>query len=235
MNKKPLIGVTPLYDSAKDSFWMLPGYMRAIEAAGGAPFMLPLTADKEIIMQMAKLCDGFLFTGGQDVDPALYGEQKHERCGEICELRDTLESVLMTAALDSDKPVLGICRGLQFINVFLGGTLWQDLPTEYDSDTAHSMTPPYDRVVHEVDVHGGTLLADIIGAGRIGVNSCHHQAIKQLSPQLVEAARSTDGLVEAFCMPGKKFVAAVQWHPEAMYKKYEHSAKLFEAFVMSAK
>lgn len=235
MNKKPVIGVTPLFDCQKNSYWMLPGYMDALEAADAAPMILPLTGDKELIARLAALCDGFLLTGGQDVSPVLYGETVHEHCGEICPARDTLEGVLMRLALDADKPVFGICRGLQFINAFLGGTLWQDLASEHPSDTEHRMTPPYDRVVHYVEITAGTPIAQTIGAGTLGVNSCHHQAIKELSPQLVEAARSTDGLVEAVYMPGKRFVWAVQWHPEATFKTDEHSAKLFDAFVRSTK
>ena len=124
---KPIIGVTPLFDSEKDSVWMLPGYLEGITAAGGIPIILPLYSDSGDIKKCSELCDGFLFTGGQDVSPEIYGEEKTEFCGETSELRDTLESTLLKIAIDENKPVLGICRGLQFINAALGGTLYQDL------------------------------------------------------------------------------------------------------------
>lgn len=232
--KKPLIGVTPLYDGDKNSFWMIPGYMQGLEAAGAVPVMLPLTADKDELLQLAETCDGFLFTGGQDVSPELYGENRKPECGEECKLRDISETILFRAALDADKPVLGICRGIQFINAYLGGSLYQNLPGEHPSNTEHHMSPPYDRAVHNVSLMQESPLYELLGVKAFGVNSYHHQAIKTLAPKLCEMARSQDGLIEAVYMPDKKFVWAFQWHPELSYLTDEKSLKIFKAFVNAA-
>ena len=127
---RAVIGVMPLYDSERKSVWMLPGYLRALEKCGAAPILLPLTQDARLLYEYALLCDGFLLTGGQDVDPALYGEVKSSRCGEVCHERDQMERALFASALLHDTPVLGICRGLQLMNVALGGTLYQDIPAQ---------------------------------------------------------------------------------------------------------
>lgn len=139
--KKPIIGVTPLFDRERDSYWMLPGYLEGLEQAGAIPIVLPLPEDLDDLPQLVSLCDGLLFTGGQDVSPALYGETPKPTCGEICPARDRMEQALLHLALERDLPVLGICRGIQFLNAVLGGTLYQDLPTEHPSQTQHHMTP----------------------------------------------------------------------------------------------
>lgn len=232
---KPLIGVVPLYDDEKESYWMLPGYMQGIEAAGGIPVMMPMTADNDTLSQLVTLVDGILLTGGHDVSPALYGEAKSTACGEPCVLRDEMEPKLLDLALAADKPVFGICRGIQLLNAALGGTLYQDLPTEYPSGVDHHMTPPYDRVVHSVRILPNTPLAALVGKETLGVNSYHHQAVKALSDKLLPAAYSEDGLVEAAYMPDKRFVLAVQWHPEFSYRTDADSKKLLAAFVAAAR
>lgn len=211
--KRPLICVLPLADTDRESWWMLPGYMELIREAGGLPLMPALGSSQEEIEQIAQLCDGFLFTGGHDVAPALYGEENRS-CGALSAERDELEAALLPLVLAADKPVLGICRGLQFINAFLGGTLWQDLPTEYDSPICHRMQKPYHRDAHSVTFLPDTPFASLYGEGEYGVNSLHHQAIKELAPALCAAAVAPDGLIEAAWMPEKRFVLAVQWHPE---------------------
>ena len=156
--KKAVIGVTPLWDRDRDSYWMLPGYLEGLELAGALPITLPLTEDTDDISRLVSLCDGFLFTGGQDVSPELYSEKPRQACGEICEKRDAFEQRLFAQALEQDKPMLGICRGIQFFNACLGGTLYQDLPTEHPSEVAHVMRPPYDQTVHSVALLPGTPL-----------------------------------------------------------------------------
>ena len=154
--KQPLIGIVPLVDEARESYWMLPGYMQGVEQAGGVPVMLPLTDDAAALRQLADTCDGFLLTGGQDVSPALYGAAPTPQCGETCPARDAMEARLLDLALAADKPVLGICRGIQFLNVHLGGTLYQDLPAEHPSAANHHQTPPYDAPVHSVTLTAGS-------------------------------------------------------------------------------
>jgi len=214
---------------------MLPGYMQAIEACGGLPIMLPLTDDFGELEDAFAICDGILLTGGHDVSPMVYGEKPIKECGLSCELRDKMEGFLLSKAIEADKPVLGICRGIQFMNAYLGGTLFQDLPTEYESKVEHHMEPPYDRAIHNVEILEGTRLAKIIGSGTKGVNSYHHQAVRDLSEKLVKMAVSEDGLVEAVEYPGKKFIIGVQWHPEFSYKNNEDSMKIVQAFVEECK
>lgn len=229
--QKPMIGILPLIDMEKDSYWMLPGYMEGIEAAGGIPVMLPLTEDETILERLAESFDGFLFTGGQDVSPELYGEEVLPECGECSPERDAMERILLEKILMSGKPLLGICRGIQLLNAALGGTLYQDLPAQHPGEINHHMMPPYDRAVHKVTLKPSAPLYEILGAGEIAVNSYHHQAVKELAKALEVSAVSEDGLVEGVYMPDKKFVMAVQWHPEFSYLKDENARKIFETFV----
>ncbi len=232
--KKPLIAVMPLYDSEKVSYWMLPGYMKGIEASGGVPVMLPLTTDNEILDMISQKFDGFLFTGGQDADPGLYGEEKLTCCGEVCKERDIMEKYLLERIIELDKPALGICRGIQIFNAALGGTLYQDLNKQHPSDTEHHMSPPYNRAVHSVFVCSDTPLSEIISDEIIGVNSYHHQAIKELSPKLEAMAISEDGLIEGVYMPDKKFILALQWHPEFSFRSDTNSLEIFRNFIKAA-
>lgn len=228
---RPVIGLVPLYDDEKDSYWMLPGYMKGLEEAGAVAVMMPLTEDAGVIAPLVDMLDGFVLTGGHDVNPALYGEEPIEECGLFCTPRDKMEHMLLAAALEADKPVFGICRGLQFLNVFLGGSLYQDLPAQHPDGLDHHMTPPYDVPAHEVAVEKDSRLYELLGKEKLEVNSYHHQAVKRLAPGLKAMAFATDGLVEAVEMPGKRFVAATQWHPEFSYRVNDSSRKLFEAFV----
>lgn len=229
--KRPMIGVVPLVDEERESYWMLPGYMKGIEKAGGIPVMLPLTLDEMIIEQLVQAMDAFLFTGGQDVSPSIYGETALPECGAPCGLRDRMEGMLLNAVLKLDKPILGICRGIQFLNAALGGTLYQDLPTQHTSRVEHHQSPPYDIPVHFVRICQNTPLHTLLQIDELCVNSYHHQAVRELSPKLKAMAVSEDGLTEAVYMPDKKFVWAVQWHPEFSFEKDDASRRIFEVFV----
>ncbi|OZG62269.1 amidotransferase [Bifidobacterium lemurum] len=253
----PVVGVVPLWDDRLDSLWMLPGYFDGVIEAGGTPVMLPLTDDGERVEQLADMCDAILFTGGHDVDPALYGETPGPHTTELCPARDRMETLLLHATLERDKPVLGICRGIQFLNAALGGTLWQDLPSERSCEIEHHGKPPYDRPVHTVRVVPESPLASVLWKERdserqqdgqnqcgpfdefhpapytLAVNSYHHQGIDRLAPSLVAMAHAPDGLVEAVYMPGKRFVWAVQWHPEFSHRVDANARAIFSAFVAS--
>ena len=230
---KPIIGVMPLWDDKKDSIWMLPGYMDGIRQAGGLPVILPFTEDEAEIAQLDGLCSAYLFTGGHDVSPEVYGETPLEGLIDCCKKRDAMEAVFLKKAMAADKPILGICRGIQFINAALGGTLYQDLPTQHPSAVVHHQTPPYDLPAHKVRIASGSPLSACLGADSIGVNSCHHQAIKTLAPGLSVMAAADDGIIEAVCMPDRRFVWAVQWHPEFSFRTDENSRRIFRAFVSS--
>ena len=229
MNKLPIIGVTPLWDAERKSVWMLPDYLEGIKAGGGIPVVLPIEMSEEDANRIVETCDGFLFTGGQDVSPELYGTM--DATGTIIPSpeRDRLETLLLKKALQADKAVLGICRGLQFINVFFGGTLWQDLPSQHPSDIVHRQGKPYGVPTHKVILKGD--LKTQLGKDILEVNTLHHQAVKDLAGDLIPMAISPDGLIEAARMPGKRFVWAVQWHPEYMFKTDADSLSLFSHFV----
>ncbi|MGN1318782.1 MAG: gamma-glutamyl-gamma-aminobutyrate hydrolase family protein [Lachnospirales bacterium] len=230
---KPLVGLMPLYDFKKDSYWMVPGYMKMLEENGAIPIILPLTDNREELDYFINICSGFLLTGGQDVSPTLYNEETLGTCGEVCHLRDLMEKYIILKSLKLNKSIFGICRGVQILNVVLGGSLYQDLPTQCNLKTKHKMTPPYDKVCHNMNIICDTPLYDIIKSEKIGVNSYHHQAVKDISEKLKPCAVSEDGVVEGLYMPNKKFVLGVQWHPEFSYKTDENSLKIIKAFVLS--
>lgn len=226
--KGPLIGITPFRDGR--DYRLYPEYAQRVAEAGGAPVILPLTEDDAAAERYAEACDGFLFTGGDDVSPALYGEEPLEGKTFSDPVRDGAEASLLKAVLAADKPVFGICRGLQFVNVFLGGTLYQDLPAQRPSPVVHAQPRPFDAPSHRVAVFRDTPLSDACGTETIAVNSLHHQGIKDLSPRLSLAAEAEDGLAEAAFMPDKKFVLLVQWHPE-LTPADPFARSLFRTFV----
>ncbi len=230
---KPMIGVTPLWDAVRQSVWMLPDYLEGIKAAGGLPVVLPLEMSESDANQMAETCDGFLFTGGQDVSPELYGMKDATGTIVASAERDKLETLLLSRALQADKAVLGICRGLQFINVFLGGTLWQDLPSQHPSEIVHRQGKPYDVPTHQVTLSGD--LQALLRKNILEVNTLHHQAIKDLGSGLMPMAVAPDGIIEAAQMSGKRFVWAVQWHPEYLFRTDSDSLAIFSCFVEHCK
>lgn len=235
MKKDPIIGVVPLIDYSKSCFWMLPGYMNGLKQAGAMPIMFPVIYNNADAEMLADMCDGFLFTGGQDVDPAVYGAEKTELCGECCPERDTMEKLLLDIAMKRDIPVLGICRGIQFINACLGGTLWQDIPTQFSDKLTHCQKPPYNKPVHDVMIDRNSPLYELLKKECIAVNSYHHQGVRELSPELKSMASAPDGLVEAVYAPDHKFLWAVQWHPEFSYESDKNSLLIFNAFVEKCK
>lgn len=231
--KKPIIGLTPSVDEERNRCVVQPGYLESVDRAGGLGLMLPLTDRDEDIRQFVELCDGFLFVGGPDIEPWRYGQELLPECGHQNIQRDAMEWKLMEAALAADKPVLGICRGIQVLNTVLGGTLYQDIPSQYETELAHQMTePPYNRSAHPFRVVEGTPLAEILLPE--GVNSRHHQAILDLAPGLEIMAYASDGIIEAVRMPEKKFVWAVQWHPEAYWEEEGMNLELFRRLVAAA-
>ena len=226
--KRPLIGVV---SSREDKRMMLNKvYLDAVWAAGGHPVVLAYTTDPERLAEYAAIHDGFLFSGGVDLDPTLYGEEKAFDSVEIDHERDAFEEGLFKAVYPTKKPILGICRGLQSINVWLGGTLHQHME-------GHRQDVPGEERTHPIHIQEGSMLHAFCGKDEVMVNSFHHQAIKVLAPGLVADAFSTDGYVEAMHEEGDRFLFTVQFHPEFYCKKEndDHSLAIFSAFVNACK
>ena len=234
-NTSPVIGLTPLVDIERNSYWMLPGYMDGIHMAGGIPVMLPLSSDRAELERLVSLCQGLLFTGGQDISPSVYGETVQVDNVICCPERDKMELTLLDIALERDIPVLGICRGIQLFNAAFGGSLYQDIPAQRPSETVHSQKPPYHFPVHEVTILQDSPLFSLLRTDCIPVNSYHHQAVRDLTPMLNCMAISEDGIVEAIEKPDQRFFWGVQWHPEFSYATDENSLRIFEAFVKACR
>lgn len=232
--KKPMIGVTPLWDADKEGTWMEKAYSEAVQTAGGIPMILPLKTDLEDIRRISKFCDGFLFTGGPDVDPALYRAETEEACGPLCPERDLMEAPLLKAVIEADRPALCVCRGHQLLNAVMGGTLYQDLKTDFPAAGGHRMEKPYDRTAHQAVLVQESPLAKLLGKEKIGVNSIHHQAVRCAAPGLDVMAWAEDGVNEACWCPDRRFLWSVQWHPELLFRKSPDQLKIFRAFVTAA-
>lgn len=222
--KKPLIILTPQNMPMEEPFDLPYNYSngyntRGIVMGGGLPVIPPFLTeeDAELLMQQA---DGLMMTGGADVDPALYGEEKMECCGTIEYDRDKSDPALLKAALKYKKPVLCICRGCQLANVYFGGTLYQDIPTQRPSDVKHSVYvyPDFKQEISQrVNVVEGSPLHRLCGELQLGTNSLHHQAIKDIAPGLVPMAYASDGLLESWYLDSAdQWMRAYQWHPEMM-------------------
>ncbi len=210
-------------------------YVSAIETAGGAPVILPYVKDAEVIEHYTRICDGFLFTGGLDIDPSRYGEEIKPTCGEIQKYRDELEFTVIERVLGTGKPLLAICRGAQLVNVALGGTLYQDIPSEIDTPILHSQSEPKFSPSHDVRVVEGTPLHKLTGMERISANSFHHQALKALGRELQVMALADDGIIEAIYFTGEQYIRAYQWHPERLFESNSQNRMIFEDFIDACK
>jgi putative glutamine amidotransferase len=215
-------------------------YVRVLTAAGAVPWVIPLLQnDEQTLRQIYDRLDGVFLTGGVDVEPSCYGEPRHERCGETDPPRDWTELALLRWAMRDGKPVLGVCRGVQVINVAAGGSLYQDLHAQYPQAIKHDCFPHaggYTRtsLVHTVRIERGSRLGRILGSDEMTVNSMHHQAIKQLAPGLVASAFAPDGLIEGIEGSNGQFLVGVQWHPEELVESDPVMRRLFSAFVSVA-
>ncbi len=235
---RPLIGI-PCAGNLRSKYPRYCGgksYCHAVEAAGGAPVLLPLLNDETLLDTYQRL-DGLLLTGGGDVAPRHFGQVRQTRLVGVDPPRDRAELALIRRAVSDDLPLLAICRGVQMLNVALGGTLYQDIPTQLPGALQHNFRLGYPRnyLGHEVLVTQGTRLADILGVRRLGVNSLHHQAAKDIASDLCLAAGAPDGIVEALEAPSKRFIVGVQWHPEELADHDPRMKRLIEVFVSEAR
>ena len=191
--------------------------MDAIRRAGGIP-VLPGTLDPEDAEELLSQAGGLLLTGGKDISPALYGEETLPVCGKLDPMRDESDRLLFETARRLHKPILCICRGFQMANVLLGGSLWQDIPTQYPTELRHANYPEYtEETAHRVQILPDTPLHALLGADSIPVNSLHHQAVHTLAPVLAPMAAAPDGIVEAWYLKDSAdWLWGIQWHPEML-------------------
>ena len=235
----PLIGLTTslTVDTVPERAYVNIAYIRAVQEAGGIPLLLPPHLGTDVRAALWERLDGLVLTGGGDIEPARFGEPRHPKTDDVAPARDDLELDLTRRALDEDVPLFAICRGIQVLNVALGGTLVQDLPSERPSAIAHSQREPRHEATHAVKVMGeGTRLGRVLGSLEVQVNSMHHQAIDQLGFGLREVAWAPDGVVEGVELPGDdRFVLGVQWHPEELVGHDQAARNLFSAIVDAAR
>lgn len=245
MSARPLIGL------ATQSLDAIPGklppcwvmgqrYVRALADAGAVPVLVPLLfGDEATLRLLYERLDGVFLTGGVDVDPAHYGEPRHERCDRADPARDWVELALVRWASADRKPILGVCRGVQLINVARGGSLYQHVPEEYLSPVKHDCFPGVDArysrdyLAHPVRAEAGSLLARLLG-GEVLVNSMHHQGIKRLAPGLRASAFAPDGLVEGVESGDGHYLVGVQWHPEELADAHPPQRRLLTDFLAAA-
>lgn len=243
---RPLIGVTTQSLQAVEGIpaamppsWIMNRmYLDALVRAGAAPVLLPLLADQPQVMRVLyERLDGLLLPGGVDIEPATFGEPRHPLLRHTDPPRDVVELQLARWALDDGLPVLGLCRGLQILNIAAGGTLYQDVQAQRFGSQKHDFEPPEhtrDFLAHDVELVTGSRLHALVGAGSAPVNSMHHQGIQRLGEGLAATAHAPDGLVEAIEGTGSGFAMAVQWHPESLEPKDDVARALFREFVTAA-
>jgi putative glutamine amidotransferase len=238
MSDTPLIGVTTSITVGKvpERAYVNSAYLHAVQQAGGVPVLLPPQLSAASLMRLTRGLDGLLLTGGGDLDPALFGEPVHPTVYEIAPTRDTLESSAVKVALDRRLPILAVCRGIQLLNVALGGTLFQDVGTDPGTQLQHSQPEPRDQPTHKVKVKAGSRLADTLGTDELEVNSMHHQAVKTLGAGLAAVAWAPDQIVEGVeLVDPERFVLGIQWHPEELRGHSEPARRLFAALVGAAR
>jgi putative glutamine amidotransferase len=209
-------------------------YSQAVLHSGGAPVIIPAAQDPDSLSRILDSVQGLILSGGPDVHPKRFGEEPLAGLGEVDEALDSMELMAAGLALERDIPILAICRGIQVLNIALGGTLYQDIPSQVPDSLCHN--PKTDKAVttHTVRIKAGSRLRRIIGKPEIWVNSKHHQALKDPAPGLVVTARARDGVIEAVEHPDKRYVIGVQWHPEGTWRDDAFSKKLILSFVRAA-
>lgn len=240
MRRQPLIGISGSMNAEESQYFIKRDYVRSLTEAGAIPLLLAPDMTDEQARQCAGELDGLLLAGGNDVSPRCFGQEPEQGLGEVSPLRDQNELRLIELFLEKGMPILGICRGVQMLNVALGGTLIQDLSSRRrreDSQPAisHRQTAPGQYPSHRVEVAEGSLLEQIVGRRELWVNSFHHQAVGEVAGRANLSAWAADGVAEAIELADAKFVLGIQWHPEKMTcREDEASRRLFAAFAQAA-
>lgn len=231
---KPIIGIPAEYQLVRDLYrnTVNQGEVAAIIKAGGVPVLIP-TREPDLAVAYSELIDGLLLPGGPDVAPRFFGEEPLPEMGEADDRLDETEIELINLAFAARKPMLGICRGAQVINIALGGDIYQDIASQIDHQTyQHHQKAPFDQGSHYVDFAEGSMLQQIFrGQRHVLVNSWHHQAVRKLAPQLKLTAKAGDGVAEAVESKDNDLILAVQWHPELMYRKNADEFAIFKDFI----
>jgi len=238
--RRPTIGITPDYSLRPNhpfaTYELKVAYADAVFKAGGLPLVLAYSDDRSCIDTYLDRISGLVVTGGAfDVSPELYGEVPGEGVGAIKEDRTRFEAAILRAALERNVPVLGICGGMQLLNVVAGGTLVQDIRRELPDATLHEQAHDRTQPQHPVDIKDGTLLSDLIGRGQVMVNSTHHQAVKKPGDKVVISAIAPDGVPEAIELPSRAFAVGVQWHPELLLNTIPLHLGLYRGLVHKAR
>jgi putative glutamine amidotransferase len=241
---KPIIGVTPDFNAGDRKEWggreptyfLRARYIRAVEELGGIPLVLPLHADRATRRQLLQQLDGLLLTGsGPDLPPSLYGERQRYPFSTVSERRMSFELDIVRLAKQADLPLLGICGGMQTMNVACGGSLIQDIPAQISKPLQHRQQTPATNLSHTIRVAPGSLLRRIVRSASMRVNSSHHQSVNVVAPSLIASAQASDGIVEAIESPAHRFFLGIQWHPEFLFDRYPLHRRLFEAFLRAAR
>lgn len=241
--KKAVIGISG--SVIVDQGGMFPGYRRSyvnedyvnsVIVNGAIPFILPFTEEEDVIDAYINQIDGLILSGGHDLDPRRYGEETKAKLGQIYPARDNFDFRLLEKAKEKNLPILGICRGFQIINVFHGGSLWQDLSySNIENLVKHDQGHSSDLVTHSVTVEDGSILKELVEVDKLYVNSFHHQIVNKLGDGLKVVARAADGVVESVELKGYPFLLGVQWHPEMLHKSEKLMNKLFSKLISEAK
>jgi len=245
MRRRPVIGIaTQTLEAVPGELpacWIMgQRYVNVLRSVGAVPWLIPLLPDDlGTIREIYDRLDGVFLTGGVDVDPSRYGEAKLATCGRTDPPRDEVEIQLVRWALADRKPILAVCRGIQVVNVALGGSLFQDVASQVPAALKHDYfptktNPARDALVHPIEVQRGTVMADLVGGGPLPVNSMHHQAIKALAPGLVPSAFAPDGLIEGVEGAPGQYLVGVQWHPEELADRDPVMRRLFSSFITNA-
>ena len=234
---QPVIGITTMQDqnsSGLPTVMLIQAYVHAIMQAGGVPVLIPSMLAEGGWDVLYERLDGILFSGGGDISLEYFDGEPHQRIDGVDPLRDSMELSLLRTAVEDGKPFFGICRGIQTVNVGLGGTLYTHLSEQFPTKIDHTYPGNMRTVlVHEVKVEEGTRLAEVVGEPILKVNSLHHQGLKDIAPALRVTSYAPDGLVEAVEFPHHPFGLAVQWHPEWLTDQ-QPTRNLFKAFVEAA-
>ncbi|NSW91120.1 MAG: gamma-glutamyl-gamma-aminobutyrate hydrolase family protein [Firmicutes bacterium] len=237
ISNRPLIGIVPGYSYEGQKLYIDEGYVNAINTAGGLAILLSLTEDEGLMFEFVKRCDGFLIPGGPDLDAKHYNENNMVFNGKIVPIRDTMEIFIVRKAFEMGKPILGICRGIQVINVAMGGTLYQDINSQIKDRNIlkHSQDAPSWYPIHDIFIEKDTIIYNSFKTGCIKVNSYHHQSVKDVASGFKATSYTADGIIESIEYRKAEFVVGVQWHPELMWQKNSIYLNIFKEFIMAAR